>query len=85
MWRQYIRAMAEDPTKRTSSGPGSYGGGMFRRYSPTTWAVGGVLVAGAIGYYMFYDKSKRHKGREYDRDYRSVPTVADRDRDVRTK
>lgn len=61
MWRQYLRAMADDPSKRVPPGGGPFGGdgGMFRRYSPVTWAVAGVLAAGTIGYFMFYDKSKR--------------------------
>ncbi|KAF3329608.1 hypothetical protein FCM35_KLT04939 [Carex littledalei] len=91
MWRQYIRAVADDPAKRVPPGSGSYGGGggMFRRYSPTTTcAVAGLLVAGTIGYFMFYDKSrasKRHGVREYDRNYPTGPPMADRDRNVGTK
>lgn len=86
-----MRAVADDPAKRVPPGSGSYsgGGGMFRRYSPTTWAVAGVVVvAGTIGYFMFYDKarpSKRHGVREYDRNYPTGPPMADRDRNVGTK
>jgi hypothetical protein len=79
--------MAEDPAKRVPPGATSYGGagGMFRRYSPTTWAVAGVLAAGTIGYFMFYDKSKRHGVREFDRIGPTGPPMADRDRTAGTK
>ncbi|KQK16844.1 hypothetical protein BRADI_1g30965v3 [Brachypodium distachyon] len=61
MWPE-IKAwasMADDPLKRGSSSA-THPSSPLRRFSPTTMTVGGLLVAGTLGYLMFMPKEKRH-------------------------
>ncbi|MGB1532798.1 MAG: hypothetical protein ACPG9C_08525 [Acidimicrobiales bacterium] len=57
--------MADDPLKRGSSSA-TNSSSPLRRFSPTTMAVGGLLVVGALGYMMF-SKDDRHKARDGER------------------
>ncbi|KAL6873402.1 hypothetical protein ACP4OV_013484 [Aristida adscensionis] len=55
MWPEKMQAwasMADDPLKRASSAS-SHPSSLLRRYNPTTLAAGGLLVVGALGYFMF--------------------------------
>ncbi|KAL6603739.1 hypothetical protein ACP70R_044100 [Stipagrostis hirtigluma subsp. patula] len=63
MWPEKMQAwasMADDPLKRASSAS-SHPSSPLRRYSPTTLAVGGLLVVGSLSYFMFGSTKKdRH-------------------------
>ncbi|KAF8687190.1 hypothetical protein HU200_042857 [Digitaria exilis] len=59
MWSEKMKAwaaMAGDPLKSASSAS-SHPSSPLRRYSPTTLAVGGLIVVGGLGYLMFGGKN----------------------------
>ncbi|NP_001351489.1 hypothetical protein Zm00014a_019089 [Zea mays] len=58
MWPEKMYAwasMAEDPLKRAGSAS-AHPSSPLRRYSPTTLAVGGLIVVGGLSYVMFGSK-----------------------------
>ncbi|GJN38970.1 hypothetical protein PR202_gb28056 [Eleusine coracana subsp. coracana] len=50
-------SIADDPLKSASSAS-SHPSNPLRRYSPTTLAVGGLVVIGALSYFMFGSNPK---------------------------
>ena len=66
MWPEKMNAwasMAEDPLKHAGSAS-AHPSSPLRRYSPTTLAVGGLIVVGGLGYLMFGDGRKKN-GRDH--------------------
>ncbi|KAM3042368.1 hypothetical protein ACUV84_025159 [Puccinellia chinampoensis] len=65
MWPE-MKAWADDPLKRASSSA-THPSSPMRRFSPTTMAMGGLLVVGGLGYYMFKGRDDRQSDRHNER------------------
>ncbi|GJM97838.1 hypothetical protein PR202_ga14794 [Eleusine coracana subsp. coracana] len=56
-------SIVDDPLKSASSAS-SHPSNPLRRYSPTTLAVGGLVVVGALSYFMFGSNPKNRDDKQ---------------------